>query len=384
MSLLVHKTSYENAKHNVVPGDTGFPEGVFSSFGYGNFFADGEISLFTVTSTYDWNKPFNEATESLFEFWTLSQNKWKKKENVFIDDFAGPIHDRKALVADFNGDSIPDVFVSNHGYDKPPFPGERNHIVLSQGNGKFLVRHASPEVDFFHGASAVDLDFDGDIDVAAVTGGSGLQTIYTFFNDGSGNFSKHDNNSFSIQLPSTLYYSIEFIDVNNDGLADLLLGGHEYEGAETLLFLNPGNFVFSNVNPIAISPVPGEGVVLDFLVTNTIEGKDLWILRTSGGDGTFYQSTVLQKFSLPSLSSEIVYNERNGAWTPWIFSDSKNGKRSITSADGNNLFEFDERGEIDGSSVHRLFNPQSGVPPLLCIEGGNRYHYKQSCFRLQI
>jgi hypothetical protein len=385
MSLLVHKTSYENAKHNVVPGDAGFPKGVFSSFGYGNFFADGKISLFTVTGTYDWNKPFSEATESLFEFWTLDQNKWKKKENVFIDDFVGSIHGRKSLVADFNGDSIPDIFVANHGYDKPPFPGERNNIVLSQGSGKFLVRHASPEVDFFHGASAVDLDLDGDIDVAAVTGGTGLQTIYTFLNDGSGNFTKGDNNLFSIPLPSTLYYTIEFIDLNNDGAPDLFLGGNEDDGAATLLFLNPGNFDFSRVSPIVIPAVPGEGGVLDFLATNTIDGKDIWVLRTSVGEGAFYQSTVLQKFSLPSLSSEIVFDEHDGAWIPWIFAHSKNGQTFITSqgpgSEKNNyqmesdklLYQFESYNSIStvGGYGIDLFTGGDGADTIVGNSGNN-------------
>ena len=358
MSLLVHKTSYENAKHNVVPGDLKLPTenwsgGQFNSFNYANFFADGEISLFTVTGTYDWNKPFDEATESLFEFWTLKQNKWEKRESAFVDNFVGSMQVGKALVADFNGDGIPDIFVANNGFDRPPFPGERNNIVLSQGNGKFLVRYATTDVDYFHGASAVDLDFDGDIDVVAVGGGTSLEGIYTFLNDGSGNFAKGDNNFFSIPLPSTLYYTIEFIDVNDDGAPDLFLGGNEDDGAATLLLLNPGNFDFSRVNPIVIPEVPNGGIVLDFLVTNTIDGKDVWVLRTSGGDAlsaddpNYYQSTVLQKFSLPSLESSIVYNKR-GDWTKWIFANSKNGQTFIAGqtfdtrhGNGQNLFQFE-------------------------------------------
>ena len=352
MTIVLKKTSYENAKAGFAWTNVQRPSGrYFSAYGYGNFFADGKTGLFTATLTYDRSKTLSDASGSLFEFWSLNENRWEKRDSVFTDNFSSSIHPRKALVADFNGDTIPDIFVVSHGYDSSPFPGERNKIVLSQGNGKFSVRDTSHDVDFFHGGSAVDVDQDGDVDVVAVAGGTGLEGIYTFLNDGSGSFTKDTSSRYPAFLKKrNLYYSIEFIDVNNDGLADLFLGGHEWEGAQTLLFLNPGNFDFSRAKPIYIPSVPNEGVVLDFLVTDSSNGKDIWILRTSGGDGTFYQSTVLQKFSLPSLSSEIVYNERNGAWTPWIFSDSKKGRRSVTSADGKNLFEFEDKIASIGSN----------------------------------
>ena len=352
MTFELIKTSYESAKAGFAWTNVQRPSGRhFLAYGYGNFFADGKAGLFTATSTYDRSKPLSDASGSLFEFWSLNNNRWEKRDSVLTDNFSSSIHPRKALVADFNGDTIPDIFVVSHGYDSSPFPGERNKIVLSQGNGKFSVRDTSHEVDFFHGGSAVDVDQDGDVDVVAVAGGTGLEGIYTFLNDGSGSFTKDTSSRYPAFLKKRKpYYSIEFIDVNNDGLADLFLGGHEWEGAQTLLFLNPGNFDFSRAEPIYIPSVPNEGVVLDFLVTDSSNGKDIWILRTSGGDGTFYQSTVLQKFSLPSISSEIVYNERNGAWTRWIFSDSEKGRRSVTSDDGKNLFEFEDNLVSIGSS----------------------------------
>lgn len=336
MSLLIHKTSYENAKHNLVVSNFAHPNSYPTTFGFGNFFSDGKISLFTAKLTY-WGKPQSEATDSIYEFWTQGKNGWEKKSSVFIDNFVGSIHDRKALVADFNGDGIPDIFVVNHGYDLPPFPGEKNNIVLSQGNGKFLVRHAAADVGFFHGASAVDVDFDGDIDVIAVTGGIG-GPMFTFLNDGSGNFVKDENNLLSVPLPvnhwgGSQYYTIEFIDVNDDGAPDLFIGGFEYDGAPTLLFLNPGNFDFSKVNPTVIPPVPGQGIILDFLVTNSIDGKDIWILRTSGGEDSFHEGVVLQKFSLPNLASDIVYRKSTKEWYPWIFANSINGVVSINAHD---------------------------------------------------
>jgi hypothetical protein len=72
-------------------------------------------------------------------------------------------------------------------------------------------------------------------------------------------------------------------------------------------------------------------VVLDFTVTGTGGGRALWLLRTSGGDGTFYQSRVLQKVEYPSLASSVVLSERPAPWIPWVIPAVVSGANVITS-----------------------------------------------------
>jgi len=330
LNMQLYKTSYENFKKNIHFAVTK-PTSI-SYLGdartYGDFFQDGQLSLFSTSLTYNFSEPPDKASPSRFQFWTLKNGSWQERSNAFSGEIIGSIHPRKSLLADFNGDTIPDVFVVSHGYDAGTYPGEKNKIVLSSGNGRFLVRDASTDIGFFHSGTAADIDSDGDIDVLAVTGGGGI----SFFNDGSGNFSKSLISYFPDFTNSKPYYSIELIDVSGDGLPDLFLGGHEWEGAPTVVLVNPGDFNFSKVNPITLPSVKSEGVILDFLVTGRSSEKLIWVLRTSGGDGTFYQSTVLQRVVWPSLDSSVVTNVRSGDWIPWIVG-KEDQYRTVVSSD---------------------------------------------------
>ncbi|MCU0990026.1 MAG: hypothetical protein MUE63_10690, partial [Xanthomonadales bacterium] len=62
------------------------------------------------------------------------------------------IGNREITVADFNADDQPDIFVGGQGWDWPPFPGERNVLLVSRPDGTYEDRSDSlPEVpDFTH------------------------------------------------------------------------------------------------------------------------------------------------------------------------------------------------------------------------------------------
>ncbi len=85
--------------------------------------------------------------------------------------------------------------------------------------------------------------------------------------------------------------------------------------------------------PTAIPAIPNEGVVLDFTVTGTGASRTIWIVRTSGGDGTFYQSRTVQKVTWSNLQSAIPLFERPGQWFPWSIPAVVNGQAVLTSED---------------------------------------------------
>jgi hypothetical protein len=242
------------------------------------------------------------------------------------------VHPRTAIVADFNVDDRPDVFIACHGYDAAPFPGEHNDIVLSQPDGRYRVQQAGPQLGFFHGASSADVNGDGLPDVV-VTGSSDNRSLVFLINQGDGTF-RSDFGRLPRSFEGKNYYAVTLVDVNGDGLLDLLLGGHEWQNQSvTRLLLNPGNYDFSSVPFIDLPAVPGDGVVLDFVVTVAGATPVVWVLRTSGGDGTFYDGVTVQRVTGPPLSSSVVFRRRPGKWIPWIIPALVNGQAVIVSDD---------------------------------------------------
>lgn len=330
-------TSYNNFKAiGLVPQVLPHPGPDSLARAYADFSGRGVIDLFTATGTYSPTKPISQATPSKFEFWRKQADGTYSLASSMLASSAGCIHPRKAIVADFNNDGRPDIFVACHGYDAAPFPGERSKIVLSRPDGTYVTQDASSDVGFFHGAAAADLNGDGLVDVVVVNNFD-PDSAFVLINQGGGSFKRE----IAKRLPASIgwkpYFSVELVDIDEDGKLDLVLGGHEFSDAPTAVFINPGNNNFSGVVPIVVPAVTGEGVVLDFTVTGSGASRALWVARSSGGDGTFYQSRTVQKVQWPSLASSVVLRQRPAQWFPWLIPTVVNGQQLITTdnaADG--------------------------------------------------
>ncbi|MDM0075408.1 VCBS repeat-containing protein [Variovorax sp. J2P1-59] len=334
--LKVKASSYENFKTVGLTPQT-MPNGaagVGVIRGVGDFSQSGRLDVFTAALTYSpTTQTPQTASPSVFAFWTRQADGSYVKDTTLLTSSAGCIHPRKAVVADFNGDGRPDVFVACHGFDAAPFPGERNKLVLSKPGGKYDIVEPAQDVGFFHGATAADLNGDGLPDVV-VANSADAATIYAFINKGGGVFEREATARFPASLGFKQYYSVELIDVNEDGKLDLLVGGHEWSnGSSTALLLNPGSNDFKAVTPTILPAVANEGVVLDFTVTGSGADRALWLSRSSGGDNTFYLSRVVQKVTYPGLASSVVLNQRPAQWVPWLIPTTVAGKPVLASED---------------------------------------------------
>lgn len=298
------------------------------------FGLDGKVVLFSAKQNYDPAKSTaTNAAASTFSLYRVFNDGTLAEDKALLPfGQNGCIHPRKAVAADFNEDGVTDIFVACHGYDASPFPGEKNKVVMSQADGTYFIQDANPAAGFFHSVAAADFNKDGHFDVVT-TNNMGNPSIQIWLNDGNGNFTATTQYLPTAASGQANYFTVDLPDVNGDGYFDLFIAGHEWEIPGTFVYLNPGNNDFSAVQPTTLPAVANEGVVLDVIANLSGQQETIWLLRTSGGDGTFYKSLVLQKINWADLSSQTVVNERPAQWLPWMMPDKAGN--AIVSDDSN-------------------------------------------------
>jgi hypothetical protein len=225
---------------------------------------------------------------------------------------------RGILVADFNGDGRPDIFIAAHGWDAPPFPGETNVLLLSNPDGTYTDRSASlPQTSAFtHSACVGDVNGDGKPDIYVGSIDNDFPP-YLLLNKGNGEF------EFTRRgLPATIaggqetFLSCLLVDVNGDGSPDLVLGSWPNNpgyGNDSIILFNDGNGDFTTRPRYVLPPHPigaGRTLVLQIMALDiNRDGRpDLVLLATpptdpatSGyalqmlinrGDGSFVDETA--------------------------------------------------------------------------------------------
>jgi hypothetical protein len=303
----------------------------------------------------------------------------------------------EVIVADFNGDDRPDIFVADHGYDLPPHPGYQNQLALTTPGGK-LVNAAGnlPQLDdFTHSACAADIDADEDLDL--YVGNIWGQNDYDpriLLNDGNGRFTVGENRLPPlVDLSQNGYTTCEFTDVNNDDAPDLILGdagddiSNEQSTPDSEVLLNDGTGVFMLL-PNAMPPkdfassdiahdiepldINGDAYVDLFIEYERQQGVSYIQALINNQDGTFRNETMtgLESFdrqvSLPEL--ELRDLDRDGDLDllamPW---DADNPDPLLFLNDGNGYFswkpfDFGLRGgdlyftflDLDGDGGHDI------------------------------
>ena len=221
-------------------------------------------------------------------------------------------HGRQIVVADFNGDRRNDIFVADHGYDAPPFPGHPNVLALSTAAGKLVDAswNLPSESGFSHSATAADVNSDGTIDlyVGNMCPCAGDAAPEILLNDGTGHFSRAQG-----LLPAEIVNSANgrytrslFVDANSDGAPDLVLGAFsDAQDSVALLNNGPGQFrvVQNSMPPKPLGPtsilisltsldINGDGRpdLLAGFQRQDFSGRRIQIL-IGNGDGTFRDET---------------------------------------------------------------------------------------------
>lgn len=326
-------TSYENAKGYGLARIKFSPiTGAFAppTWGAGDFSQRGEVDIFLAMQKYDMNLSYSQVNgvaqyQSDFNFY---QRDAATGTLTLKLTYKGCLHPRKAVVADFNNDGLPDVFVACHGYDGSPWPGEPNKLLLNDGKGGFAMTDVGA-AGFYHGAAAADVNGDGYPDIV-VTDILDTAKVFFLINNKNGTFTK-DTTRITATTANTNYFATELVDVNKDGLVDMLLAGAESAGAATQILYGAGDGTFG-ASKTVIPPVAGQGNALDFTVVQNATGQNvIYVSRTSdntGGQG-YYTTQVLQTFNLVTNISSVVQNQI-GTWIAWWLPTTQNGQIGVT------------------------------------------------------
>jgi hypothetical protein len=295
--------------------------------GYADFQQNGAYSIIVNTSFLGQHdsagKPYHGSIVAV-------DKAGKNITSTLIDgDTTGCIHPRKALVADFNNDGLPDVFFACHGDDIASTPGETSRIVLSHKGGKYTVNEVQgTEFGFAHSASAADIDGDGNVDVviADTKFNENSQSLRVLMGVGNGTFIDDSSRIDMAKLTSrdakhANYYSVDLIEINST--LHIIAGGNEIDsdnaidGDEVPTVFAPFKNGYVDHESVVFLPGIDDSIPLDFV---TDSHNNIYVLRaTADYTGMIVQKVSTEKDSSVLFSHKGAISTKNpGSWIPFF------------------------------------------------------------------
>ena len=326
------KTSYEN-KNSINFDETQIPDvralgipkydqyeqgTIERSITFADFFREGKYSAF-VTSSVAKNLygDINLADSPAVIYFLRSDGKggWKDETDKLIDnksDRYSCIWPTYSIVADFNNDGFPDVFISCTGADRWWNTYEENMerccsnqiLYLSQLNGKYIKKEI-PDYIYGHKAAAGDINGDGCIDIISSNAAffsDGLPIVYLGKCDGT----FHRETNF---LPTNIrdftggfgLFAVDLIPIN--GRLDLFIGGGRGEQQQGLVWLK-GSKTGVFYEPIDIKLPTSKNLTVNneyqFPLDIIYDGTSLYLLTSLTSD------VVTEWVILRTLLSDLV------------------------------------------------------------------------------
>jgi FG-GAP-like repeat len=347
----------------------------------GDFNADGHQDVMVVRSL-----AFSPRTFPVVVMVNRGEGTFvDETSSLFVGDVPQTLQARRVVVADFNGDGRPDVFIADTGEDLPPYAGYQNTLILSAPGGKLVdaTKNLPQRADYSHSLAAADLNGDGAVDL--FVGNLGRADSSIMLNDGSGHF--HDEtNGIPAKLADpgqSILTSAAFADVNHDGFPDLIVGGGsngQYSTAPVVV-LNNRHGAFPFVSSELPSPPYGFNSPVD------IQTTDL------NGDG--WPDLVISYVKTPSQIGarwiQLLINNRNGtfrdetqtrlpqhnnsdSWIKWIqiIDLNHDGAPDLATAVAPNVPSSNESPPVYLNDGHGHFAP---LPHGLGFDVGNTYNF---------
>jgi len=174
-------------------------------------------------------------------FINAKDNKHYNSDTAYITQSTRGVNSHKIVKTDVNNDGKADYIA--FGVDETivgNYTGNFNVLIANTKGTYDMITIDNSKRLWFHNGAAGDLNGDGFVDVIAAT--------YIWYGDGKGNFT---NTQFSVDKYTKAVLAYEILDMNNDGLNDIVLGtmdnDYEPKAHTTIIYNNGGSFTNSKV-----------------------------------------------------------------------------------------------------------------------------------------
>jgi len=221
---------------------------------------------------------------------------------VDVTDKSGlvaPVSCRTILFNDYDGDGDPDLYLGSHG--------SANKFYLNQGDinndgiPDFKDVTAKAGLNYYgydNGATAGDIDNDGDIDIVqAVARGANLDVVKIFRNEGDtdndGIVNFKDVTAYN-GIAKAAHHGVGLGDVDNDG--DLDLADANFHSSPLKFYSNDGDGTFTNITAESGIGYLTYGVRTLFADIDNDGDLDLWMNRlfmNNSNNGNFLKVVLL-------------------------------------------------------------------------------------------
>ena len=303
----------------------------FAARAFYDFDKDGDLDLVGASFNFDANVGFP------VHYYKNNGGSFQKDDSAFQGGIPTYVHARQAVLGDFDKNGWMDVLIVGHGYDKDPFPGEKQKVLMNY-NGKFTSKElplpAGTRLPFTHSGCAGDIDNDGDIDLFFTSTMVSQGGIF-LKNDGQGNFT-YDAAAFPTDITGKNYYTSVLYDLNADGYLDLVITGHDNDpnvalypniAAKPMVLWGSVTGKFTSTNSTQLPVIKDYGVSNNINILDYNKDGKMDLLITKTGDGTaldFYKGYYIQLLknnggtSFTDVSTTTVGSFRNDNPPKWI------------------------------------------------------------------